>query len=217
MLNFNYLCNNYILNISNLIYGKSLFFLIKNINYKLLYRKKNNKGWIGNLIENYIKLIKINNKYFSDIYPINLEIKTIPVNFNNYPLQDTCIKTININNLFNLLFIKNIIYNISNILWFPIYRKKKSSCLFQIVGKPFITILNKKDCIFYFKDLYKIINFLFLNKEKILCYYSNFFKLQLFFKKKNSKIKFNLINNIYIKIYLRKKITNNFILKSIFY
>ncbi len=199
---------------------KYIFFLLKNIsgfyvyqlinylNLSLTNKNFKDKGLLGRLIENYIikKNIKDN---ICDIKYLNWECKTISLNNILIPINEVLLLTFKFFNFFTLDFKKKFFIKICKILWVPILGNKNISFLYKKIGNYFLTYLNKKDILIFWKELNEIMNFI-LNKNFILTnFYSKNFRLQFLLIKKKKK-KLNL-SNYYIRIYL-----NKFFLKNIF-
>ncbi len=210
-----------ILDILNNISGCSIGKLANSINYFIPNNIGNNKGWIGCFLEYYINSFNVNKNIFCDIYNINLEIKTISVDFNNFPLQDTCILSFKLFNFLKLFSLKSkFFFKIYKILWILIVGNKGTSCLYKIIGKSFISILDKSDCKLLFNELYvlyELINFSDLN-DLLPNLYTNCFRLQLIINDRNSINKNLIKEKIYFRLYLRKSFTgyliNNFYKKT---
>ncbi len=202
------LIENIILKILNNICGYSILELINYINYKVSYKDKLNKGFIGKLIESYINFFN-NNNNICDINCINLEIKTFSLDINMNLNND--ISLISINNLFNfnIFFIKKFFYKIKNILFVIILNDYDNySIENNLIFNYFILKFDKNDLLNFYNELFIFKNYIIKNNLFLNNFYTNSFrfqiinnnnikKLNIFFNKKfmlKILYKFNILN-----------------------
>ncbi len=204
---------------------KYILILVKNISglyiYELMdflgisYSNKYiiDKGWIGRVIENYIIKKKFKGK-ICDLNFLNLELKTISLNYFNIPNNEVLLMSFKLCNFFKINFI-NLFFKIKKILWLPIIGKKNTFFLYRIVGNYFITILNKKNMCILFYELENIFNYILEKKIILNNYLSKNFKIQFIFLNKNKKHFFNL-NNYYVRLYFNKNFLKNILLNRLY-
>ncbi len=173
---------NNILFILKNIYGCSIIELVNYINYNISLEDRLNKGFIGNLIENYINFFNNNNNNVCDINFINLEIKTFLIDFNLKLKNDISLMSVNNFVLLNSFIINRFLYKIKNVLFVLILSSFNNILENNIIINSFILKFNKKDFLKFFYELKYFNKFMILNKSNNLYnnnFYTNSFKFQL--------------------------------------
>lgn len=103
-----------------------------------LKENKKNKGYLGNIIENFFGL-KNNNKPIKDFDSLGIELKTIPINNRGIPLESTFICSVplikNSGLIWNTSYVR---YKINRILWVPIEKNKSTNIREYRVKYPFL-------------------------------------------------------------------------------
>lgn len=109
------------------------------VKYNIQLKKNTkNKGYLGNIIENFFGL-QNNNKPIKDFYSLGIELKTIPINDKGIPLESTFICSVplirNSGLIWNTSYVR---YKINRILWIPIEKNKSTNITEYRVKYPFL-------------------------------------------------------------------------------
>ncbi|PPI87774.1 DNA mismatch repair endonuclease MutH [Candidatus Pantoea edessiphila] len=171
---------------------------------------KNNKGWIGKLIELYLGA-NSKNKAQQDFINLGIELKTIPIDSFGHPIQNTFICTASINNIAVNWEDSNIYNKLSNILWIPIEGTVSIPLKIRKIGKPLLWSPNIKEKIMLRKDWEEIIDMIVFGKMRYVTTYQG--TLLQIKTKNNNKM---LIKNIDSKIRNILSTTRSFYLKRSF-
>ncbi|WP_281495921.1 DNA mismatch repair endonuclease MutH [Candidatus Schneideria nysicola] len=112
-----------------------------NINIPLDLKK--DKGWIGKLIE-FCLGANTKSKASRDFPHLNIELKTLPIDENGIPIENTFICMINLINYHKTIWETSYLrYKISQILWIPIEGSKDITLSMRRIGIPHLWILNQ--------------------------------------------------------------------------
>ncbi|WMY95649.1 MAG: DNA mismatch repair endonuclease MutH [Arsenophonus sp.] len=105
--------------------GYTIAELASDIGIPIPFNLKNNKGWVGELLEHCLGA-NAGKKKEKDFLNLGIELKTIPINRYGQPLETTFICTAplteNIGVRWNSSYLR---YKLSRILWIPIEGEKK--------------------------------------------------------------------------------------------
>ncbi len=199
-----------ILEICNIINGKTLRYLIEQVNFKY---HVNDKGWVGKLIEYYFHVYNNKQSYF-DLPKLGIEIKTISLDLNYHPLYDVCLFASKLFTLFKFISIKKFLYfKIKKILWVPILGKIKLLFLNRIVGTAFIHLMSEYYINIIIKEiesiLDEIIHFSMITDVLVKYFSRNFIKIQIF-SRNNMLLK--ELHNINFRVFLKKFFIKKFFL-----
>ncbi|HXK00556.1 MAG TPA: DNA mismatch repair endonuclease MutH [Buchnera sp. (in: enterobacteria)] len=99
---------------------------------------KKNKGFIGYLLEEILGAGS-GNKAQQDFLDIGVELKTIPINKKNIPLESTFVCSVPLKKNIALVWNNSYFYKkIKRILWIPIQGEKDVPVSDRLIGKPFL-------------------------------------------------------------------------------
>lgn len=201
--------------------GFKLKTLALQVNANIPDNLKNNKGWIGQLLEKHLG-VQSNNKAQQDFPHLGIELKTIPIDHDGSPLQTTficsvpLIKNIGIN--WKNCYFR---YKISKILWIPVEGNKFIPLSSRRIGHPFIWTPSDSENKILYQDWIELTNMVVLgNAKKINSNYGTY--LQVRTKASNNKVRTASIGKYGKKImiiplafYFRKNFTAS-VLKKYF-
>ncbi|MEI4220373.1 MAG: DNA mismatch repair endonuclease MutH [Candidatus Dasytiphilus stammeri] len=119
---------------ADLLSGYTLSELGSNIPIKLQYHK----GWVGLLMEKYLGA-DAGNKSKPDFTRIGVELKTIPVNSDGTPLENTFICGVSLINTIGLTWEQSSVRNkLIRVLWIPIEGSRTIPLSQRRIGSPFL-------------------------------------------------------------------------------
>ncbi|XBC44392.1 MAG: DNA mismatch repair endonuclease MutH [Buchnera aphidicola (Schlechtendalia peitan)] len=203
------------------LHGYSIKELAYSISKPLPVCLKNNKGFIGILIESLLGVIT-NNRISPDFCELNIELKTIPICSEGYPLENTFICYVPLFKNIGLTWESSYIYKkIRKILWIPIQGSRNSEFFNKKVGHAFIWSPSILEDNYLKKDWEEFMDYIILGKvNKIKSQYGSVLQV----KKKSKRNVLTKYINEYGKIsltvprafYFRKKFTYS-LLKNAFY
>lgn len=175
----------HLISYAKLISGYTIFEIASKLNFNLP-KNINNKGYIGNIIEKFFG-INSGNKPIQDFNLIGIELKTIPINKKNYPLEPTFICTAPLIGNNGIIWKTSYIrYKLMRILWIPIKINRLISLKEYVIGDPFLWSPNLIEEKKIKKDWEEIMNIIVLGQiEKLNSKYGEL--LQIKIKAKNSK------------------------------
>lgn len=118
--------------------GCSLGELAQNIQIPIPRDLKNNKGWVGILLERCLGAIS-SSKPEQDFPKLGIELKTIPIDSEGKPLETTfiCMASLtgNIGITWNRSYIR---HKLSRVLWIPVEGTRKIPLIYRRVGFPIL-------------------------------------------------------------------------------
>ncbi len=95
------------------------------------------KGWQGQFIEACLGA-DAGNRAMPDFSLINVELKTLPIDFNGKVLESTYVSVVDINKNLAVRWQQSAVYHkLQHVLWVPIARDKKQSIEESVVASPF--------------------------------------------------------------------------------
>lgn len=121
----------------------SIFDLSKKLNIKLPNNLNHNKGFLGQLLEIYLGA-SAKNLPEPDFTYLGIELKTIPIDFNNKPLESTYVCTAPFSLINESWETSTVKKKLNKLLWIPIKKKPKMALRDCIIGEPIFWQANKK-------------------------------------------------------------------------
>ncbi|WWO98135.1 MAG: DNA mismatch repair endonuclease MutH [Candidatus Dasytiphilus stammeri] len=151
---------------AELLAGYTLGELAREANLNIPYSLKDNKGWIGILIEKYLG-VHAKNKPEPDFASLGIELKTIPIDSCGRPLETTFICTLSFNQHRNIgttwetSYVRN---KLSRILWIPIEGYRHIPLELRKVGRPFLWSPNSQEDNFLRRDWEELMELIILGE-----------------------------------------------------
>lgn len=93
------------------------------------------KGWVGQLLEAYLGATA-NSKALPDFPQLGIELKTIPINKNNKPLESTYVCTVQTNNTALQWRDSWVYHKLKSVLWVPIISTPNLAIMDRIITTP---------------------------------------------------------------------------------
>lgn len=119
------------------IAGKTIGYLAKELQVPVPKDLMQAKGWIGQLIEAYLGA-SASSKAMPDFPNLGIELKTIPINSQNKPLESTYVCTVQSNQTM-LQWRDSWVYNkLKHVLWVPCLVSTKMAITDRIINKPIL-------------------------------------------------------------------------------
>jgi DNA mismatch repair protein MutH len=116
--------------------GLSIYQIAEKLGLKIPENLLHAKGWVGQLIEVYLGA-SASSKAMPDFPGLNIELKTIPIDSKNKPLESTYVCTVQANNS-ALAWRDSWVYNkLKHVLWVPILSTADLAITNRIITKPF--------------------------------------------------------------------------------
>lgn len=203
------------------IAGKSIADIAGEIKVTLPKNLAKHKGWLGDLLEIYLGATA-GNKSMPDFTHLGIELKTLPVNEKNLPLESTYVCTAPFNNQEIAWESSRVKNKLNNVLWVPILANKYIPLENRTVGRPFFWSPTKNDENILKEDWEDLTAMLYMGKAEALSAKWGRY-LQIRPKAANSRILVDYVNESgkLIKIvpkgfYLRANFTKK-ILNKAFY
>ncbi|BAH82980.1 DNA mismatch repair endonuclease MutH [Candidatus Ishikawella capsulata] len=176
---------------------------------------KNNKGWVGILIELNLGAYG-NNRAIQDFPHLGIELKTIPINSEGYPLESTFICMASLRGNIGITWNNSYVYHkLTRVLWIPVEGKQNIPLNIRRVGAPVLWSPNAHEEHLLRQDWEELIDMIALGEiENITSSYGEY--MQLRSKSANKQIFTEAIgNNGQIILttprafYLKKKFTSS--------
>jgi DNA mismatch repair protein MutH len=171
----------------------------------------NNKGWIGSVIEIYLGTTA-KNLPEPDFINLGIELKTIPINPDNQPMESTYVCRIpQIPETW--LWNQSLVYKkLSHVLWVPIQADATIPIPFRQIGTPILWQPSHQENLILQQDWEELIHMLYIsNPEGITAKFGTY--LQVRPKAASSKI---LVDNIDTNGNMMQTVPKGFYLRSIF-
>lgn len=128
---------------ANLMQNKTLLELATELNCNLPENLKHNKGWVGQLVESYLGA-DAGNQSLPDFIHLDIELKTIPVNDEGYPLETTFISFAPLLPETGLTWEKSAVYQkLKKTIWVPIQGNKEIPLAHKKIGQPILHSLTE--------------------------------------------------------------------------
>lgn len=119
------------------IAGKTIGYLAKELQVTVPADLLQAKGWIGQLIETYLGA-SASSKALPDFPDLSVELKTIPVNSKNKPLESTYVCTVQSNQTM-LQWRDSWVYNkLKHVLWVPCLASPELAITDRVINNPIL-------------------------------------------------------------------------------
>ena len=100
--------------------GKTLGQIAAQLNVTVPENLQRHKGWVGNLLENYLGA-NAGNKAAPDFMDLDIEMKTLPLNVQGQPKESTYVCTVSMQQSDNLLWQESWVrHKLAHVLWVPV-------------------------------------------------------------------------------------------------
>ncbi len=171
------------------------------------------KGWVGNLLETALGA-KAGSKPEQDFAHLGIELKTIPINAQGYPLETTFVSLAPLTQTTGVEFEhSHLRYKLAKVLWIPILGERQIPVGERLIGQPILWQPNSEQLTALKNDWEELMDFIVLGKvEQITAQIGEV--LQLRPKGANSRAKTKgvgqngeIIDTLPLGFYLRKNFT----------
>ncbi len=136
---------NELLNLCDQIAGSTIYELANFLNIIPPKSLNKNKGWIGQLLEQYLGATS-KNLPITDFPDLGIELKTIPINIKNLqPTESTFVCTAALKQPYITWEQSIVKLKLSNVLWLPIESSPKIDLINRRIGKAFLWQPNAHD------------------------------------------------------------------------
>lgn len=150
---------------ANMLAGLNLGELAKHAGLVIPANLKQDKGWIGILLERYLGA-NAGNKSEQDFPTIGVELKTIPVNScNGQPVETTCVCVARLTNNIGITWETSYIrYKLARVLWIPIEGQQKVPLAQRRIGTPLLWSPNAEEEMQLRRDWEELMDLIVLGK-----------------------------------------------------